>query len=147
MAAPRADTSSSGLQQTLIVATSSDPLAQGTASAFKHAIPPFSVESPTDYVISLVDISFDHSGTGEIFVNTNLVGFSRIGSQLVQTLFRVPTLPAGSVHVQQTGSIVKWLPYGPYTTASYVEVTLTDAYGAFIPASGVTTLTMSIRKL
>ena len=53
---------------------------------------------------------------------------------------------AGEQHVEQTGSIIRWYPYS-IETATSVEIELTDALGASIPAAGVSTCTLAIRRI
>ena len=99
------------------------------------------------YQITLVDITFDHPGTGPVYVSCNLVALTRLGSQMVNTLYRIGTHSAGTTHILQTGSIVLYYPYGSYTTADNIEIGLTDSTGAYIAAGGPTTVTLSIRRV
>jgi len=129
------------------VATSADPQARGTAGHFTHPIRAFTVDEPQEYMIALVDLSFTHSRTGAVFVSTNLAGRTRVGSQIVNAIYRIPVMAAGEQHVEQTGSIIRWYPYASIETATSVEIDLTDALGATIPAAGVTTVTLAIRRV
>jgi len=139
--------SASALTTTLLVATSADPQVRGTAGHFLHPIRSLTVDDYQQYMIALVDITFTHPGTGSVFVSTNLSGLTRVGSQLVNTIYRIPTMAAGEQTLEQHGSIVKWYPYGSFVTASEVEIQLTDALGVTIPAAGVTTVTLAIRRI
>jgi len=135
------------ISTTLLVATSADPQARGNAGSFVHPIRSFTVDNPAAYMVALVDLSFTHPGTGAVFVSTNLAGFTRVGSQMVNTIYRIPLMAAGEQHVEQTGSIIRWYPYASMDTASEVQIQLTDAMGNTIPAAGVTTVTLAIRRV
>ena len=138
---------SSAITSSILVATSADPLARGTAASFSHSIRQLTVDDPQAYQIALVSIDFDHPGGTPVYVSCNLAALSRYGSGEANVLYRVGDHAAGPMHVQQTGSIVMWYPYAPITTADSVEISLTDSTGALITASGSTTVTMAIRRV
>lgn len=132
---------------TMIVATSADPLSRGTPGHFTHPIRKFTVEDPQSYMITLVSISLDHPGTGSVYVSTNLAALTRVGSQLVNSIYRIPIMTAGDQYVEQLGSIVQWIPYASMITATEVEIELTDALGNTLAPTGVTTVTLAIRRV
>lgn len=136
-------------EQTLMVLTSGDPNVTGTAASFSHPVRQFVVDDPSNYAITLVSVDFRHPGsTTSVYVSCNLVGFSRVGSQMTNTLFRVEPRTAGRLHYVQNQSVVEWRPYGP-ATLTVADVQLTDSTGALIPVSpgDYTTLTVAIRRI
>jgi len=138
---------SAAITTTILVATSADPQVRGTPGHFSHPIRALTVDDPQQYMVALVDITFDHPGTGAVFISTNLADLTRVGSQMVNSIFRIPLMAVGEQHVLQTGSIIRWYPYGSFTTVSEVEIQLTDSFGQTIPATGVTTVTLAIRRI
>ena len=141
--------SASAYEQQLMVLTSGDTEATGNAATFSHPIRMLEVDDPAHYAITLVDADFRHPGPAtSVYITTNLVGFSRTGSQMTNTLYRVPPMAAGRVHVIQNASVVQWRPYGP-KVATLVEVQLTDSTGTPIAVSpgDYSTITVAIRRV
>jgi len=139
---------SSAITNTILVATSADPLARGTSASWAHPIRMLTVDDPQQYQVALVGIDFQHPGGGPVHVSTNLVSLSRYGSQMTNAIYRIGEHAAGPLSVQQTGSIVLWYPYATIESVTEVEVSLTDSAGALIPASGTpTTVTFAIRRV
>ena len=130
----------------VLTAVSNDPKAIGTAAAFSHPISLIKVDDPGDWEIAMVSCRFTTPGATPVFLSTNLVDLSRVGSELANTLFEIPTLPAGEVHVEQQGSIPLWLPYAGIRQANEVEIELSLPSGVAIPAAGTTSVTLAIRR-
>jgi len=137
----------SAFSSTILIATSADPEATGGAGHFTHPIRNLTVDDPQRYAIALVDITLTHPGTGSVFVSCNLAALTRVGSQLANSIYRIPNMVAGEHTVEQRGTIVRWIPYGSFNTATDVEIQLTDAFGVTLPATGTTTVTLAIKRM
>lgn len=135
------------LQEMIVVAESADISASGTAASFSHPIRAIQVDDPQQYKIALVEATFTHPGGTPVYISTNLVGFTRVGSQMTNTVYRVPDMPAGEQHIVQQAAIVQWRPYAAFTNANLIECVLTDSAGALIAAAGTTSLTFAIRRI
>jgi hypothetical protein len=131
----------------ILICTSADLRVSGTSTDFKHPIRPFIVDSANKYEVALVSIDYP-APTGEsVFVSSNLVGFSRVGSGTANTLFRIPPQPKSThTHYTQSQSIVEWYPLAS-DRISFVEVKLTNSAGVVIPPLGSVLLTVAIRKI
>jgi len=138
---------SSAISSLIVVATSADPKATGTSAHFSHPIRQLTVDDPHKYQIALVSIDFDHPGGTPVYVSCNLAALTRYGSGEANILYRIGDHAAGTLNVQQTGSIVLYYPYDSYTTADFIEIGLTDSTGAFIATGWHTTVTLSIRRV
>jgi hypothetical protein len=135
---------------TIMVLTSEDPTALGNYSSFSHNIRPFRVDDPANYEVALVSIDYPSPGTTAIFVGVNFVGFGRVGSQLTNTLYRLPQAALGvNTKFVQDQSIVEWRPLAG-SEFSVAEVTLTTPAGApisFVGGSPKTILTIAVRRV
>jgi len=97
---------SSAISSLIVVATSADPKATGTSAHFSHPIRQLTVDDPQQYQIALVSIDFDHPGGTPVYVSCNLAALTRYGSGEANILYRIGDHSAGTLNVQQTGSIV-----------------------------------------
>ena len=134
---------------TIMVLTSAEPTVIGNATNFSHTIRPFEVTDNANYEIAMVSIDYPSNGSTSTYVSCDIVGVSRVGSQLTNILFRIPQQPvAANSHYTQNQSIILWRPLAT-KAFSVVNVTLTDSSGAYLPVPGGahTTLTVAIRRV
>jgi hypothetical protein len=133
---------------TIIVLTSADPTAEGNATSFSHNIRQFAVDDASDYEVAMISLDWPSNNTST-YVSCNLVGFTRVGSQMTNTLFRIPpTNIALHSHYAQNQSIVQWMPLAA-SSFTVAQVALTESTGTLLPApsGSQTVLTIAIRKV
>jgi hypothetical protein len=118
---------------TIMILTSEDPTALGDARSFSHNIRPFRVDDPENYEVALVSIDYPAPPAATaVFIGLNFVGFGRVGSQLTNTLYRLPSrVGVIDAHFVQDQSIVEWRPLAG-SEFSVAEVALTDPTGALV---------------
>jgi hypothetical protein len=129
---------------------SDDPQAVGVVTNFSHPIHAFTVDDAQNYEVALVSVDYPSpGGTDSVYVGCSMVGVTRSGSQLSNTLYRLPPAPAATnAHHLVQQSIVPWRPLAS-NAFNVVEVALTNDSGVPIPqpVGSRVILTIAIRRV
>ncbi len=105
------------------------------------------------YEVAVVDAYFPiRQITKSVYINSNLINGSRVGSQMTSTLLWIPFSLFDQVTIGHNFYYVplqlKWYPLSVHNI-SKIDISFTDSTGAFIPqqAGDYSTVTIAIREI
>ncbi len=125
-----------------------------SAASFRNTLAtPLLLDSNKKYEVSLYDCWFPvNQSTSSIYINTNLVDSSIVGSQSTSSIFWLPytefaSVPSGS-NFWFISYNKKWYPLAN-RNINYIDISFTLSTGGLIPIVGTqySTVTLAIREV
>lgn len=124
------------------------------ASTFRNTLStPLTLDNNKQYEICVFDAWFPvRQDTNSVYINTNLVNQSIVGSQQTNTILWIPyteITPAMNSNIYYTTSYArKWYPLST-KNIPYIDISITTSTGALIPVNSndFSTITLAIREM
>ena len=136
-----------------LIIGSSDINATPGSNSHTFTVPVPLIETPGEWKIRLVNVSFPNIGTADnsVFVYCNLIdgSTSRLGGQLTNILFRtrpIQTTEPSPIYIENIQPVPVWFPLVRQSQIQSIKFTIEDSAGN-IPSGGFSIVQVQLVKV